>query len=132
MRKLNWLQINESLQRKNLFRPVMRGKQRAAQPNRGEVWSVDLGLAAKDRPCLVLSVPYEEEEWALVTTIAHTTSPRLSRFEVSVKTRFLRRGVFDAQNIVTLPRAKLLTKLGSLTSLQTATVETAVPLRLGL
>ena len=26
-------------------------------PSRGEVWLVDLGLAAKIRPCLVLSVP---------------------------------------------------------------------------
>jgi len=46
-----------------------------AHPNRGEVWLVDLGLAAKVRPCLVLSIPYEEEERSLVTAIAHTTSP---------------------------------------------------------
>ena len=26
-------------------------------PSRGEVWLVDLGYAAKVRPCLVLSVP---------------------------------------------------------------------------
>jgi mRNA interferase MazF len=26
-------------------------------PDRGEVWLVDLGLAAKTRPCVVLSVP---------------------------------------------------------------------------
>jgi mRNA interferase MazF len=26
-------------------------------PDPGEVWLVDLGLAAKTRPCLVLSVP---------------------------------------------------------------------------
>jgi mRNA interferase MazF len=58
----------------------------------------------------VLSVPYEEEDRSLVTSIAHTTSPRLSRFEVSVKTRFLRSGAFDAQNMVTIPRAKLLRK----------------------
>jgi len=103
-----------------------------AQPNRGEVWLVDLGLAAKVRPCLVLSVPYEEEDRSLVTAIAHTTSPRLSRFEVSLKTRFLRPGAFDAQNTVTIPRAKLLRKLGSLTSLQMATVETAIRLWLGL
>ncbi|HEX7788451.1 MAG TPA: type II toxin-antitoxin system PemK/MazF family toxin, partial [Methylomirabilota bacterium] len=28
-----------------------------AAPGRGEVWLVDLGLAAKVRPALVLSVP---------------------------------------------------------------------------
>ena len=27
------------------------------EPGRGEVWLVDLGLVAKIRPCLVLSVP---------------------------------------------------------------------------
>jgi len=32
-----------------------RGKM--ADPTRGEVWIVDLGLAAKVRPCLILSVP---------------------------------------------------------------------------
>ena len=37
-----------------------------------------------------------------MTAIAHTTSPRSSRFEVIVKTGFLRAGVFDAQNIVTI------------------------------
>jgi mRNA interferase MazF len=26
-------------------------------PDRGEVWLTDLGIAAKVRPCLVLSVP---------------------------------------------------------------------------
>ena len=81
-----------------------------AHPTRGEVFLVDLGLAAKVRPCLVLSIPYEDEDRSLVTAIAHTTSPRSSRFEVSVKAGFLRSGVFDAQNIVTIPRAKLLRK----------------------
>ena len=103
-----------------------------AHPNRGEVWLVDLGLAAKVRPCLVLSIPYEEDDRSLVTAIAHTTIPRSSRFEVSVKTGFLRSGVFDAQNIVTIPRAKLLRKLGNLNPAQMAAVETAVRLWLGL
>lgn len=48
------------------------------QPNRGEVWLVDLGLAAKVRLCLVLSIPYGEEDRSLVTAIVHKTSPRLS------------------------------------------------------
>jgi mRNA interferase MazF len=55
---------------------------------RGEVWLVDLGYAAKVRPCLVLSIPVQDRDRALVTVIAHTTSPRGSRFEVEVKTLF--------------------------------------------
>jgi mRNA interferase MazF len=102
------------------------------EPQRGEVWLVDLGLAAKVRPCLVLSVPVDEEDRALVAAVAHTTSPRGSRFEVAITTRFLRPGVFDAQNLVTIPHAKLLRKLGILSPTQLAAVEAAVREWLGL
>jgi mRNA interferase MazF len=74
---------------------------------RGEVWIVDLGLAAKVRPCLVLSVPAGLSDRALVTVVAHTTSMRGSAFEVVVTARFLPAGVFDAQNLLTVPEAKL-------------------------
>lgn len=103
-----------------------------ANPNRGEVWWVDLGLAAKIRPCLVLSIPYQDEDRALLTVIPHTTSPRNSRFEVNLKVRFLRSGVFDAQSIVTIPRVKLMRKLGVLSSEQLTVVENSVRLWLGL
>lgn len=99
---------------------------------RGEVWLVDLGYVAKVRPCLVLSVPVQDQDRALVTLITHTTSPRGSRFEVEVKTPFLRPGVFDAQNMVTIPQANLLRKLGVLSPAQLAAVETSVRKWLGL
>jgi mRNA interferase MazF len=103
-----------------------------ANPNRGEVWLVDLGMAAKVRPCLALSIPALDQDRALVTVLAHTTSPRGSRFEVDVKARFLRPGVFDAQNLVTIPHAKLMRKLGTLSATQLTAVEDAVRLWLGL
>ena len=96
------------------------------EPQRGEVWLVDLGLAAKVRPCLVLSIPAKDEDRALVTVLAHTTSPRGSRFEVEIKANFLRTGVFDAQNLVTIPQAKLIRKLGVLSESQLASIEKAV------
>jgi mRNA interferase MazF len=99
---------------------------------RGEVWLVDLGLAAKVRLCLVLSVPVDEQDRALVAAVAHTTSPRGSRFEVAITTRFLRPGVFDAQNLVTIPHAKLLRKLDILSPTQLAAVEAAIREWLGL
>jgi mRNA interferase MazF len=102
------------------------------ETQRGDVWLVDLGLAAKVRPCLVLSVPVAEQDRALITVVAHTTSPCGSRFEVASTTRFLRAGVFDAQNLVTIPRAKLLRKLGVLSPAQLAAVEAAVRAWLGL
>ena len=101
-------------------------------PNRGEIWLVDLGFAAKTRPCLVLSIPAEDEDRALATIVPHTTSARGSRFEVALKINFLKPGVFDAQNLVTIPHAKLVRKLGALTSQQMADIEDAVCDWLGL
>lgn len=77
-------------------------------PGRREIWLFDLGLAAKVRPCLILSVAYKDEDRALITVLPHTTSIRGSRFEVKVKVPFLRPGAFDAQNLLTIPRAKFL------------------------
>ena len=102
------------------------------ETQRGDVWLVDLGLAAKVRPCLVLSVPVAEQDRALVTMVAHTTSPRRSRFEVAITTRFLRTGVFDVQNLVTILHAKLLSKLDVLSATQLAAVEAVVRTWLGL
>ncbi|HEY9421477.1 MAG TPA: type II toxin-antitoxin system PemK/MazF family toxin, partial [Thermoanaerobaculia bacterium] len=85
-------------------------------PQRGEVWLVDLGMAAKVRPCLVLSIPPADSDRALVTLVPHTTSLRDSRFEVSLSVRFLQPGGFDAQGLVTVPNAKLLRALGRLSA----------------
>ncbi len=52
-------------------------------PRRGEVWLVDLGMVAKVRPCLVLSVPIGPQDRVLATLIGHTTSTRGSQFEVT-------------------------------------------------
>ena len=65
-------------------------------PQRGEVWLVDLGMAAKVRPAVVISVPADDRDRALATLVPHTTSARSSRFEVAVGVPFLRAGVFDA------------------------------------
>jgi mRNA interferase MazF len=103
------------------------------EPGRGEVWLVDLGLVAKIRPCLVLSVPATgPNDRVLVTLVAHTTSPRGTDFEVSVPVKFLKPGAFDAQNLVTIPHAKLVRRLGTLSSQQLADVEDAVRRWLGL
>ena len=86
----------------------------------------------KVRPALVISVPAEDIDRALVTLVPHTTSPRSSRFEAIAYAPFLRAGVFDAQNLVTIPHAKLIRLLGKLGSAQFAVVERAVGLWLGL
>jgi mRNA interferase MazF len=101
-------------------------------PARGEVWLVDLGLAAKVRPALVLSVPAGDADRALVTLVGHTTSVRGSRFEIAVPVSFLREGAFDAQSLVTIPHAKLIRRLGRLHPIQLAQVERGVRAWLGL
>lgn len=78
---------------------------------RGEIWMIDLGMAAKVRPCLVLSVPFEGQERALITYIPRTTSLRGGRFEVEHLASQFKPGAFDAQNIGTVPPARLLTFL---------------------
>ena len=100
--------------------------------DRGSVWVVDLGMAAKVRPCLVLSVPTDPHDRVLVTVVAHTTSVQGTRFEVDVKAPFLKPGVFDAQQVLTVPQVKLVRKLGDLTADQLASVEEAVRCWLGL
>jgi mRNA interferase MazF len=47
---------------------------------RGEIWMADLGMAAKVRPVLVLSVAYEGQERAIVSYIIRTTSLRDTQY----------------------------------------------------
>ena len=64
-------------------------------PRRGEVWVVDLGLAQKVRPALILNVPYQDADRALITVVSHSTALRGSEFEVAVDVPFLKRGAFS-------------------------------------
>lgn len=95
--------------------------------DRGSVWIVDLGMVAKVRPCLILSVPTDPQDRVLVTLVPHTTSVQGTRFEVVVQAKCLHGGgVFDAQQVATVPQAKLVRKLGDLPQDQLALVEEAV------
>lgn len=89
-------------------------------------------MAAKVRPCLVISIPAELKDRALVTLVPHTTSLRGSRFECNVASNFLRPGAFDVQGISTVPEPKLLRRLGRLDPVQLAAVETVLTRWLGL
>ena len=103
-----------------------------AAPNRGQVWLADLGIAAKIRPCLILSVPPAPQDRVLVTLVPHTTSVHGTRFEVVLPKPFLSPGAFDAQGLVTVALARLRRKLGNLNSKELASVEEAVKRWLGL
>jgi mRNA interferase MazF len=101
-------------------------------PARGEVWIVDLGLAAKVRPALVLSVPAGDADRALVTMVPHTTSLRGSRFEVELRVSFLKPGGFDAQGLVTVPFPRLVRSIGQLRAPEMTRVEEVVCRWLGI
>ena len=100
--------------------------------DRGEVWLTDLGMVAKTRPCLVLSVAPGPADRVLFALVPHTTSVQGTTFEVAVPKRFLQPGAFDAQGLVTVPRPRLLRRLGVLAPADIVPVESAVRRWLGL
>ena len=92
-------------------------------PSRGEVWLVDLGMAEKVRPALIINVAFSDTDRALYTVIPRTTSLRGSRFEIRVDVPFLKTGAFLVQNPVTVPPPRLVRRLGHLDAQQLSRVE---------
>ncbi len=82
--------------------------------NPGEIWMVDLGLAAKVRPCLILSDYPTDDELALIVVVPHTTSLRGNRWEFSAPVPFLKPGAFHIQQIQPVSLVRLERKLGTL------------------
>jgi mRNA interferase MazF len=101
-------------------------------PGRGEIWMVDLGMAQKTRPALVLSVGYSDGDRALITVVSHTTTLRGSKFEIPVPVPFLKPGAFMVQSVTTIPSKWALRRPGRLTPEQLMPVEEGVRLWLGL
>jgi mRNA interferase MazF len=99
---------------------------------RGELWVIDLGLAQKTRPCLILSISFLDHERAVVTYVPRTTSVRNTRFEVPHQMRGLEPGAFDAQGIGSIPIVKLERCLGTVETTVVEQVEAALKLWLAL
>jgi mRNA interferase MazF len=93
---------------------------------------VDLGLAQKVRPALVLNRAFKDTDRALISVIPHTTAVRGSELEVCINVPFLKPGAFLVQNPVTVPAVKAERFLGRLTAPQLVLVETGVRDWLGL
>jgi mRNA interferase MazF len=82
---------------------------------------------------VVISVPTDADDRALVTYIPCTTSGRGSRFEVNINAPFLDRpSNVNAQGIATIDPGKFQRRLGVLNASQLAEVEAAVKAWLGL
>lgn len=101
-------------------------------PRRGEVWTGDLGMAAKVRPALVFSVPFADRDSALHHVIPHTTAVRGSRFEVSIAVPWLKTGVFNIQGSGSVPKPAFGQRLGTLSSRQLEFVAESMRRWLGL
>ena len=99
---------------------------------RGEVWQIDFGMAAKVRPAVLLTGEPADDELDLFTVLLHTTSLRGNRWELAISKSFLHSGAFHLQQVQTVSGAKLLRHLGSLAPSEMEKVDGAIAARLGL
>jgi mRNA interferase MazF len=95
--------------------------------NRGEIWMIDFGMAAKVRPASLLTGTPGDEELDLVTVLLHTTALRGNRWELAIAKPFLKAGAFHLQQIQTVSR-----KLGVLTADELKIVSSTVAVRLAI
>ncbi len=97
-------------------------------PKPGEVWFADLGIAAKSRPVLVLSVPGDDDARALLIVAPLTSQVRGLRGEVDLgKPRWLpKRSAVNVQGLASFDRRTLSRRLGALTTPDMARVKSAL------
>jgi mRNA interferase MazF len=98
---------------------------------RGEVWLVDMGIAGKVRPCLILTDHPADDELALVTVLPHTTAIRGNRWEIVVPKPFLKPGAFHLQQLQSVSIAYLVRRLGYLADAEMQRISEALRRRLG-
>lgn len=100
----------------------------STEPASGEVWVVDFGLAAKQRPVLVLAYPQPEDTRALVVVVPLTSQVRNARGEVFIgKPRWLSKpSAINVQGFASIDRSALQRKLGKLSPEQFFEVKSAI------
>jgi len=85
-------------------------------PQPGEIWLADLGLAAKTRPVVIVSRQDPDPPRSLVLYVPLTTQRRNSPYEVPLpRLPFLdRESVANIQGLGSLPAVRLERKIGRL------------------
>jgi mRNA interferase MazF len=85
-------------------------------PQPGEIWLADLGLAAKTRPIVIVSRQDPDPPRSLVLYVPLTTQRRDSPYEVPLpRLPFLdRESVANVQGLGSLPTVRLERKIGKL------------------
>jgi mRNA interferase MazF len=103
-------------------------------PQPGEVWLADLGLAAKTRPVVIVSRDDPDPPRALVLYVPLTTQNRQSSYEVVLpKLAFLdRASVVNVQGLGSLPTVRLERRLGKLPNQLMTQVKRALAFALDL
>ena len=103
-------------------------------PKPDEVWLVDLGLAAKTRPVVVVSRYDSTPPRALVLYVPLTTRNRGSAYEVELPNLpFLRQGsVANVQGMGSIPTVRLERKIGELPEEATLKIKQALIFALDL
>jgi mRNA interferase MazF len=103
-------------------------------PQPGEVWLADLGLAAKTRPVVIVSRQDPNPPRALVLYVPLTTQNRLSPYEVPLpRFPFLDRdSVANVQGLASLPTIRLERMLGRLPGGVMTTLKNALVFALDL
>jgi mRNA interferase MazF len=97
-----------------------------SDPVRGEVWWVDMGLAGKVRPAMVVSAPIKDADYALVTVVPHTTSARGSQYELDMPLAGLKPGVFNIQGLAAMPLGKFVRRITMASAAQMALMDGAI------
>jgi len=98
------------------------------EPQLGEVWYADLGLAEKSRPVLILAYPQSNDARMLVIVAPLTSQIRGQRGEVPLgKPRWLPKvSAVNVQGLASFDRHKLARRLGKLSDEQFAAVKDAI------
>jgi mRNA interferase MazF len=97
-------------------------------PQPGDVWLVDLGLAAKTRPVVIVSRSDPAPPRAVVLYVPLTTQNRNSRYEVIIpRISFLDHdSVANVQGLGSIPTVRLERKLGKLPAATLAEIKAAI------
>ena len=103
-------------------------------PQPGEIWLADLGLAAKTRPVVIVSREDPDPPRALVLYVPLTTQRRNSPYEVPLpRLPFLdRESVANVQGLGSLPIVRLERKIGRLSPAIMAQLKAALVFALDL
>ena len=98
------------------------------EPTAGEVWFADLGMAAKNRPVLILAYPQRDDARALVIVVPLTSQIRGLRGEVEIgKPRWLPKpSAVNIQGLASFDRHDLVRKMGTLDETRMESVKDAL------